>query len=97
ILSLRFGGGIRAVVIDLVSLPSAHIKISYQGGRRRSHRNFQRLESRQVVSRSDNTETRAGYHYFRQLKGGVVGGGKTPVGGHRLHGGILQVTLDDVA
>jgi hypothetical protein len=49
-----------------------------------------------VVSRADDAIAGARYHYFRQLEGSVVRGRKTTVGRQRLHGGILQVTLNDV-
>lgn len=97
VLSLRLSSGVRTVIIDLVSLPPAHIKISHQGRDRRPQGDFQCLESCLVVPRSYDTVTGACDHYLRQLKGRIVRGGKTPIGGQRLHGGILQVTLNDVA
>lgn len=96
ILGFRLGRGIRAVVVDLISLPSARIKISRQRGYRRSHRDFQRLERRRVMPSTDNAVTGAGNHYFRELKSGVVRCRKTSVGRQRLHTGILQVAFNDV-
>ena len=65
ILCLRFGSGVRTVIIDLVSLSSASIKISHQGRYGPSHGDFQRLEGRQVVSRADDAVAGARDHYFR--------------------------------
>ena len=96
ILGFRLGSGIRAVVIDLVSLPSASIEIRHQSRCRRSHRKFERFESRQVVSGTDDTVAGAGNHYLGQLKGGVVRCRKAAVGRQRLHAGIPQVTFNDV-
>ena len=80
ILSLRFGGGIRAVIIDLVSLAPARIKISHQGRYGLSHGDFQSFESRQVVSRAYDAVTGASDRYFRQLEGGIVRDRKSAVG-----------------
>ncbi len=96
ILSLRFGSGVRAVVIDLVSLATASIKIRHQRRYGLSHSDFQRLKSRQVVPRACDAVAGARDHYFRQLECGIVRGRKSPVGRQRLDAGILQVTINDV-
>jgi hypothetical protein len=49
-----------------------------------------------VVCRADGALAGARHHYLSRLGDSVVRSRKTPVGRQRLHGGILQVTLNDV-
>jgi hypothetical protein len=65
ILSLCLGRSVRAVIINLVSLPSAGIKIRHQGRYGRPHGDLQHLEGRQMMSRADDTVAGARDHYLR--------------------------------
>jgi hypothetical protein len=93
---LSFASRIREVIVDLVSLPSAGVKVCCQAGYGSPHCNFECLKSCQMVPRTGDTVTGTGDHHFRELEGGIVRGRKTAVRRQCLYAGILQVTLDDV-
>src|SRR5207253_2046298 len=89
ILCLRLGSGVRAVIINKISLAPTGIEISGQRGDRRTDCNLDGLEGCLVMPRTNNPIASTGNHDLAQLENGVVSGRKPSVCRKSRHRRIL--------
>jgi hypothetical protein len=97
LLSLGVRGRIHPIVVNLVSLASAGVKIRDKRRYGRSHRDLNGLESRDMMSRTNDPIARTRDDHLAQLENGIVSRRKPSVRGESGHCRILQVSFNDVS
>lgn len=88
---VRFGfrRRVRSIIINKVPLAPTSVEVRDPFRDWRSHRDFDGLKARQMMSWAGDAIAGTGNHDFRQLQNGIIGRRKFPVRRERGDGGVL--------